>query len=149
VLVWIYSISLSVLSTMTVMFMVTNVPIRRLSISVMVSQLSPLDSSNGLSIRANWGNRLSPWVEVVLNKQQTTARKLVARSYCQVIQTTCWSQHWSTLDFFVKSIRTQRLSNLSTISTRRPSSIHMIKVSMWSSLAFWYRFPDQVPLTKD
>ena len=38
-------------------------------------QSSQLDSSNGLSLCASLNNGLSPWVHVVLTKQESTSHK--------------------------------------------------------------------------
>jgi len=117
-LVLICSISLSVSSTMTGLLMETNVTIRGPSISAKVRQSSQLDLSSGLSISPTLDNGVSTWVDVVLAKQESTAHKEVARSYCRVMQATSYSYHWGALGFFVKSLRTRGLFNFSAISTR-------------------------------
>jgi len=50
---------------------------------------------------------------------------------------------------FVKSLRTRGCFNLSSITTKWLSSIHVIKISVQSSLAFCYDFPGEVPPTTD
>jgi hypothetical protein len=59
---------------MTIWLMETIVTIGQPAISVKIRQLFQLDSSNGLAISANLDNGLSPWVDVVFAKQESTAR---------------------------------------------------------------------------
>jgi len=100
-LVLIYSISLSVSSTVMLLLMIMNVTIGWPVISVTVIWLSWLNSSKGLAIIANLNtglsisttqnNVLSPWVDVVLDKQDSTACMYGAGLYCRVMQAPSWS----------------------------------------------------------